>query len=80
MREAKYASRRTYRNLVSHALPVDEYVNERQEYKDLEMCLADNNRDWRKCRHIVKEWKRCDMEAKRDLEKARAGGKKRGPR
>lgn len=29
-------------------------------YYNLETCLVDNNRDWRKCQSIVKELKLCN--------------------
>ncbi len=30
-----------------------------EAYYKLEDCLADNERDWRKCQNFVKAWKNC---------------------
>ena len=29
------------------------------EFEKLQLCLADNNRDWVKCKDLVKHWKEC---------------------
>ena len=37
----------------------------KKEYDALETCLAENDRDWRMCRDVVKTWKRCDLRLKK---------------
>ena len=41
-------------------------------YYKLEDCLADNDRDWRKCQEVVKELKICNdknLDAKKNVER-----------
>ncbi|GBG32999.1 Cytochrome c oxidase assembly factor 4-like, mitochondrial [Hondaea fermentalgiana] len=35
-----------------------------QQYEDLQLCMADNDRDWAKCQEKVKAWKDCFNGAK----------------
>ena len=37
----------------------------------LETCLAENNRDWRKCQSYVQAWKTCSAQKKVDLKKTK---------
>ncbi|CAL8468590.1 g8130 [Coccomyxa elongata] len=40
----------------------DEYVDQQgcgKAYSKLEVCLAENNRDWRSCQKEVQAWKDC---------------------
>eukprot|EP00511_Aplanochytrium_stocchinoi_P003231 CAMPEP_0204838684 /NCGR_PEP_ID=MMETSP1346-20131115/31601_1 /ASSEMBLY_ACC=CAM_ASM_000771 /TAXON_ID=215587 /ORGANISM="Aplanochytrium stocchinoi, Strain GSBS06" /LENGTH=62 /DNA_ID=CAMNT_0051974883 /DNA_START=164 /DNA_END=352 /DNA_ORIENTATION=+ len=53
---------------MSSEVDVDEKIKElgcTKAYETLQLCMADNDRDWIKCKQQVEVWKECYAESKK---------------
>eukprot|EP00924_Labyrinthula_sp_SR-Ha-C_P002383 snap_masked-scaffold_16-processed-gene-2.32-mRNA-1 protein AED:0.42 eAED:0.42 QI:0/-1/0/1/-1/1/1/0/59 len=51
------------------SVDIDEQLQDKgctKQFEKLQLCLADNNRDWSKCQRLVSLWKLCFSGKKKD--------------